>query len=158
MVLTDFDEDKGRAQLVVRANKSMSWAGNVRLVVVLGVIGFSIATGFALQGLWLVFPFVGLEILAVSAGLYCCLLRLERQEVITITSDDVVLERGSREPQMRVSASRLATEVDFVGPPNEFSTGVLTLNMRGQRHRVGDCLGRDEKRQLANCLQRIMRR
>ena len=156
MVATDFNSETGQTRLVVQGNRSMSWAGNMWLVAAFSIVGFAIASGFALQGLWLVFPFVGLELVALSAGLYCCLLRLERKEVITITSREVVLERGTCSPQVRYVASRTATRVDFECPPNEFSVGVLNLIMQGNRHRVGECLGRDEKHQLARQLLQVV--
>ena len=156
MLITDHDEALGRTRMIVQANRSMNWTGNVVLIIALGGFGLVVASGFAYFGLWLVFPFVGLEILALTAALYCCLLKLQAKEVITVTDKYVTLERGVRSPEETVSALRLATEVEFTQRPSEFDVGELKLNLQGRAVRIGDSLGRGEKSALAEQLRRVL--
>lgn len=156
MLTTERDNQLDQVRMIIQANRSMSWTDNMVLIVVLGVFGVSIATGFALVGLWMVFPFVGLEILALTLAMYFCWLRLQRTEVITVTADRVTLESGVRGPELTVSAEREQTRIDYKAPANECSVGVLKLNMQGQMHRIGANLGREEVGALAQQLQKLL--
>ncbi|MEM7207616.1 MAG: DUF2244 domain-containing protein [Pseudomonadota bacterium] len=156
MLTTDSDKSNGRRWVVIQGNQAMSWRDNVILVAVFASIGLLIATGFAVQGLWLVFPFVGLEIALLSAGLYACLKGLQEKEVITVTASDVTLERGVKTPRERVVAARGETRVKYRQPENEFFVGELNLDMGGRIQPVGRCLGRDEKGKLARQLRELV--
>ena len=59
-------------RFIVQGNQSMSWRANCWLAAALGCVIMGIAMAMASQGLWMVIPFAGAEVLFV---LYClCLL------------------------------------------------------------------------------------
>ena len=153
MVTTGNDTVSGQTWVLIQANRSMSWRGNAGFLALVSAFGLSVASGFAMQGLWLVFPFVGPEIVALAAGLYWCLRRLEKREVITISPSSVILERGRRGPEQRVWAARAETVVNYRKPRNEFCAGELMLNLQGRAHRSGECLNQEEKGVLADLLR-----
>jgi len=84
--------DNTLSRFVVMPNCSMSWQENKIFVASLAFISFSIAGGFALQGLWVILPFAGLEILALTGVLYWTGLQATHLEVISIDADNVHVE------------------------------------------------------------------
>ncbi len=97
--ITDIDHELSvPMQFIVRRNQSLSWRGNKLFIYFMAAISFGIAGMFALQGLWLILPFAGLEMLALTIGLYMCNLRGRDQEVVTIEDDLVKVEKGRQKP------------------------------------------------------------
>jgi uncharacterized membrane protein len=97
--VTDIDHElSAPMQFIVRRNQSLSWRGNKFFIYFMAAISFGIAGMLALQGLWLILPFAGLEILALTLGLYMCSLRCRDQEVVTIDDDLVMVEKGRQKP------------------------------------------------------------
>ena len=76
MIETSINESDNLATIVLRPNNSASWKANMQIVASLAFIAFCISTYFALQGLWLIFPFAGLEVCFL---LFCLYLRKTRQ-------------------------------------------------------------------------------
>ena len=65
MAVTDFGY-----KLIAKPNNSMSPRDTLMLVMGLATLSFVIAIAFARIGAWLVLPFAGLEILAISYAFY----------------------------------------------------------------------------------------
>ncbi|MGB5583865.1 MAG: DUF2244 domain-containing protein, partial [Gammaproteobacteria bacterium] len=63
MVYSEFNPDTGNGYIVLRPNNSATWRFNMLVVASLALIGLLISTFFLLQGLWLIAPFSGLEVL-----------------------------------------------------------------------------------------------
>lgn len=156
MVVTQVDDVAACTHVIVQANRSMSWRGNLLVLAVLALTVVGIAVAFATFGLWLVLPFAGLEVLLVGGGLYWTLRRLERREVITISEREVRLARGSRRPEFTRSLPRAWVRLEFEYSDSPFDAGRLALCVHAQRYAIGDCLGREEKRQLARELSRLL--
>jgi uncharacterized membrane protein len=56
-------------------------------------VSFAFGAGFAAQGLWLVLPFVGVEMLAVTAAFFCYGRRAADYERIEIGGGEVAVEK-----------------------------------------------------------------
>jgi uncharacterized membrane protein len=156
MLLTRVDEATARVHLIVQANRSESWRANLVLLGGLGFVSFTIAGVFAYFGLWLVLPFAGLEMLGVTLGLYCTTRRLARREVITVSDALVSVSRGWRKPDEVRNLPRAWVRVEFRRSNSPFDNGILLLRAHQHRYSVGECLGRDEKQQLAGVLSSLL--
>ena len=86
------------AQFVVRPNRSLSWSGNKLFIATLAVVSFGIAGAFASVGMWMILPFAGLEMAALTLGLYLCSVKTRGCEVISIDGDHVQVEVGRNRP------------------------------------------------------------
>jgi uncharacterized membrane protein len=64
----DGDAAEGATKIarVARCNKSLSWGGRLLVLGSLAAVVLPISLGFALSGVWLVFPFTGRELLVVG--------------------------------------------------------------------------------------------
>ena len=105
MVESDCDSAPASCRFVVRPNRSLSWRGTLLFFAAAFLVSVTIATGFAVIGLWLIFPFAGLEMLALAAGLYVCACRGHECEVIDIDGDKVEVDRSRLARSLAPSAS-----------------------------------------------------
>ena len=56
--------------ITAKRNCSLSSTGRLLFLLLMGVVSFGIALGFAMLGAWLVLPFAGLEMLLLSWAFY----------------------------------------------------------------------------------------
>ena len=80
-------------KIILRPNNSLSPEGSVKVVMALFVIVLVVAVGFSLIGAWLVLPFAGIEIVALSYAFYSVYLHSNDYESITIVGDEVIVEK-----------------------------------------------------------------
>ena len=78
-------------RFTIYQNQSLSKRGNQMFFLTTCCVSFAIALAFAWQGLWLIVPFAGIEMLALGLALYWCLKRLSRVETITVSDKEVSL-------------------------------------------------------------------
>jgi Integral membrane protein (DUF2244) len=97
--------------------------------------GVSCGAFFTLQGLWLVLPFSGLEMLALGIGLYVTSRRVYRREVITLDPECTRIEKVYSE-LTRYGNSRRRGYV--------WSTSVGVVEVRGARW-LSACPGKASK-------------
>jgi uncharacterized membrane protein len=70
-------------RFVLSPNCSISWSELVVFYLVICLFALAVGLFFTLQGLWLVLPFSGLEMLALGLGLHLTSRRVCRREIIT---------------------------------------------------------------------------
>ena len=78
---------------VARRNNSLTVHGRFIVLASLSALVFSIAIGFAFLGAWLVFPFAGLDVLAVYLAFRDGEKRAGDFECIGVYDDKIVIER-----------------------------------------------------------------
>jgi len=146
-------------RLIIQGNRSMSWRANLWLAASLGVICMGIALAMASVGLWMVIPFAGVEVLFIVACLYWTLRRLTRKEIITVDEQVVQLEWGYKKPEKSANLPRQWCQLRYHCPDNPFEVGELSVTAHGRRYRLGEALGREEKKtlhgELAAALQKF---
>ncbi len=126
----------------------MSWRANLWLAAGLAFICLGIALVMAGFGYWMIIPFAGLEVIFVIWCLYLTVRKLARKEVITVSEDDVKLEWGYQYPDTTVDLPRSFARLHYHRPDSEFEVGDLSLGAFGKHYPLGQCLGRDEKKNL----------
>ena len=151
-------ELKVPTQFIVRCNQSLSWRNNKLFIINVGILTLGIAGIFALQGLWLIVPFAGLEILALTIGLYICCLRNRYKEVITISDGNFIVEKGVKHPTEIWKFERAWVSLELQKPKHKGHPSKLLIRSKGNRIEVGACLTNKEKENLANSLGQILRK
>ena len=144
------------AQFIVTPNCSMSWRANKIVVASLAVISFGIAGIFALQGLWVILPFVGFEIAFLTLVLYWCCLRTSRCEVISIDADTIQIEVGRKRAQQLHTFQRAWTRVLCKPPTRAGERGCLVMRSKGVELEIGSCLSERERQDLAASIQQTL--
>ena len=121
-------------------------------------ISFGIAGIFAAAGYWMIFPFAGIEMIVLGAGLYVCSSRACWCEVVSVGQNTVEVVTGRRKPEKSWSFNRHWARIvldppRFKGHPNR-----LLVRSHGREVEVGNCLNNDEREQLATALKRALAR
>lgn len=151
--VTDLGHElKSPTKFIVRRNQSLSWRGNKVFILFVGILCFGIAIGFAIQGLWLILPFAGLEILALTIGLYLCCLRNRQLEVITIDDNKLVLEKGENTPSETWEFDRAWVSLELKNSKHHGHPSKLLVRSKGKQIEIGECLTNEERQSLANSL------
>ncbi len=157
MVSRQVNSETGITQIVVRANKSMSWRANVILAASLGGISALFGGVIASFGFWMVLPFAGLEFLLVYICLGKAYRRLGYTEVISMVGDKLLVESGYDNPVMTSEMPSHWTKVSFADPASAFEVGRLSLQCSGKSLEIGRALSKEEKRllykEMLRCLQ-----
>jgi uncharacterized membrane protein len=85
-------------RFVLSPNCSISWRELLLFYCLTCVVALAVGLFFTLQGLWLVLPFSGLEMLALGIGLYVTSRQVYRREVITLDPECTRIEKVYNEP------------------------------------------------------------
>jgi len=147
-VLINPQGDDGNDRIILRPNRSSSWRANRTFL--LGMLGVSlfIGGGFALIGAWMILPFAGLEISALSAALYYVHWKLSYQQVITLEPATLRIDKGVYQPRRRWQLDRENASV-AVHPsmyPND--RPMISLVSGRDLVEIGEFLSEDEGQQL----------
>jgi len=143
-------------QFIVERNQSLSWGGNKQFILVTAVLTLGIAVIFAMQGMWLILPFAGFEILALTTGLYLCKLHCREREVITIDRVKVFIESGRSKPKVRWKFDRAWLNVELKKSAIHGYPSRLLFTSKGETIEVGKCLTNKERESLANTIVAVL--
>jgi uncharacterized membrane protein len=124
------------------------------------MVGLSFFFGvvFAAQGLWLILPFAGLELVAVAIAFVCYGRRAADFERITLADDHVTIERveGARTVNWRCAAAWARVEVEQ-GEPSWVDRVRVFIVARGERVEIGRHLPAPRRKLLAQEIISAMR-
>ncbi len=146
-------------RFVLSPNCSISWRELVAFYVLTCVVALAIGLFFTLQGLWLVLPFSGLEMLALGFCLHLTSRKVYRREVITLDQQHTRIEKGMRQIdqcwEFETPWIRLIDEPSCVKNRRRR----LAIGWHGNYVEVGDFLDKSEKDRLAfqlkECIVRV---
>jgi len=110
---------------VARRNNSLSLGGRFLVLGFLAVVLLAISLGFALKGAWLVFPFAGLDILAVYLAFRYVAQRADDYECIAFHDDNIVVERHRKGKPERFEFNRHWVQVTFIAAQRGERPGLL---------------------------------
>ena len=153
MVETRINEDTGLATIILKPNNSSSWQFNMKIVASLAVIAVFLSSYFALQGLWLIFPFTGL---AVGILFYCLYLRMRANintEVITFGENTVLVERGLYHAEKSWKYHRLWTKIFVKKPARRGHPKQIFIRSHGKELEIGSFLNKKDKEILIKDLK-----
>lgn len=153
MIENHLQPETGTGYLLLCPNRSLSWQGNKRLLAALAALMLGASAGFAALGLWLILPFAGLELLALTAALYATSRRQYDREVIVFTDAEIRLERGRLRPveTLRVPRGRAR----FVVRPSPYRSHPRRVMLRchGREVELARWLGEEERGELIRALR-----
>jgi uncharacterized membrane protein len=122
----------------------------------LACVTFAVAGFFAMQGLWPILPFAGLEIGLLWWAVRASLRAGQQRELILISEDSVVIERhGAARPTRTVFARHWAT-VKLRDPPAAQHPSRLMIESHGRGCEVGRFLTEEERLGLAGRLRQLV--
>lgn len=150
------DARTGAHRIVLQPNISMSKRQAWMFLATMAVAMGTIAAFFAGMGAWLVLPFAGAEWVLLAYCFNRVLRQLTIREVITISGDAIVVERGRGRPEQVHHLHRHWTAVEWERPLLPAHIGRVFLRLHGRRVELGAFLAETERERLASDLQRIL--
>ena len=156
MVETNINEDNDSATIVLRPNNSSSWKFNMQIVASLAFVAFCISTFFALQGLWLIFPFAGLEVGALFFCLYSRIRANINTEVITFDESMVIVEHGCYHVEKSWKYHRMWAKIFVRNPSIRGYPKRIFIRSHGKELELGAFLNKKDKEILIKDLKHII--
>ena len=141
-------------QFISKPHRSLCAQSRLILLVILSIIPILIALGFAIIGLWPVFPFVGLELFALSFAFYCVNCHDNDYESITIVKDKVFIEKRNYKYTSQFEFNAYWVQVRIIRTSN----GSLKLIIRSQGKEIqfGKHMDSQACSELAEHLKKIL--
>lgn len=139
-------------QVTFKPNCALTSDQKKKVVLLLTFIPCCIAVGFVIVGLWLVLPFIGLEIVALGYAFYYINSRESDYESISIIGDTLVVERSNKQGVNQYEFNPYWVKLLRRELPN----GELRLSLlsHGKEIEVGHYLTRAQREALAYQLQK----
>lgn len=156
MVETTINETEGSAVIVLRPNNSASWQLNMAIIGLVTLMLFIVCVYFALKGLWLVFPFAGLEVVALYICFYLRVRANNRTEVITFDRDTVVIEQGNFFAEKSWKYHRLWAKIFVKKPRYSGHPKQVMIRSHGKELELGAFLNNQDKEVLIKDLKNIV--
>jgi uncharacterized membrane protein len=141
----------------VRCNASLTRGQALAFFAGTLAASLTVALFWTWQGYWPVLPFAGLELFALGLALGLSMRRGRYRELITISPEEVMIERGESKVERQERLSRHWARVELVEASHPWYPSRLFLSSHGQRHEIGAVLVESERRGLARRLGDLLR-
>ena len=139
-------------RVTARPNCSLPPSGKVKLVAWLATPPLIISIAFCLAGAWVVFPFAGLELLAVAYAFYIIHCHAGDYESITIDSDRLTVEKRDLNHVCQTRFHRYWVHVVLrMAPCGEQR---VWLRSHGKEVEVGRYMNHEQRLALAQQIQK----
>ena len=136
-------------RFVLSPNCSISWRELVIFYCLTCMIALAVGLFFTLQGMWLVLPFSGLEMLLLGIGLYVTSRKANRREVITLDPENTRIEKGVQRVDQCWEFKTSWVRVIDERKGSRGDSRTLAIGMSGESVEVGSFLANSEKDALA---------
>jgi uncharacterized membrane protein len=136
---------------VVRPTRSLTWPEAKRWLCVLSVLPLAGGVLFLWHGVPLVLPFAGLEVALLWWAFYHVAKSGQQREVIRLTQEQLVIERGRHAPEERLAFERAWVRVRL-DENRGWLPNRLSIGSHGRLSQVGAFLTDGERRALATSL------
>jgi len=146
-----------RLMIILRPNQPASRSANVLVLLVVAIPLLTVATAFALLGAWLILPFAGAELLALGTALYYTRQKQQYRQVITVSDDSVMIDKGRHAPGERWHFPRHSTGLTITREQHPWEGPALRVHDRNDSVTLGEFLNREDSLQLIELLGREIR-
>lgn len=145
-----------RRRIVISRNQSLSATALRWLVLIWGSLHAILIAIAVARGWWPVLLFSGTEFILVAVVLWHVRQGGFYQEVVTVTDDEVIIERGLRFPEQRTTFARYWAKVEKDRPQVARGHTRLTVRSQGYAVEIGRCLGEEDKDSLFRHLDALI--
>lgn len=157
MVNVEYNAETRCGHIVLRPNQAASWRDNRIFLMVAGLLLTLIAIGFALMGAWLILPFAGLEVMALTGLLWYVFTARSRQEVVHFSEQEIIVEQGRHRPEQIWRCQRPWCRF-HLRRRHPWYPRQLKLRCHQREIEIGSFLNDDERSRLQHYLQDFLRR
>ena len=141
---------------MVMPNRAMLWQHIMMIYLLISGVTISIAFGFFTQGLTLILPFAGLELLALGVVLYISAWRSNIKEVVNVTEEKIRIEIGRNTPEKTYELDKAWAKVVLERSWNNWYPSRLLLRSHGRQFEIGKFLNEQERQCLEVELKKVI--
>jgi uncharacterized membrane protein len=141
---------------MVMPNRAMLWQHIMMIYLLISGVTISIAFGFFTQGLTLILPFAGLELLALGVVLYISAWRSNIKEVVNVTEEKIRIEIGRNAPEKTYELDKAWAKVVLERSWNNWYPSRLLLRSHGRQFEIGKFLNEQERQCLEVELKKVI--
>lgn len=156
MVQTDIDEHTGNGTIVLKPNNSSTWQFNLIVISSLAIFALIISVFFLLQGLWMILPFSGLELIMFYLCLSICVHKNSKIEVITFHENIVNIEKGRTFSESSSEYQRSWAKIFIKPPEHRGHPKRIYIRSHGKELELGAFLNRQDKEDFISSLKNIV--
>jgi len=150
--------DAAPHRIEIAPNCSLSVRGAQLFFASLCIASFTVAGMVATRGFWPVLLFAGLEMALLGWALWTSMRRRHHRESILISDDDVQIETIDHRRRVKVVFPRHWAQVKLRRSALRLHPSRLTIESHGRQCEIGSFLTEEERRGLAERLQRLIGR
>ena len=143
------NENDLKKTIMVMPNRAMPWQHIMMIYLLVSGVTISIAFIFFTQGLTLILPFAGLELLALGVVLYISAWRSNIKEVVNVTEEKIRIEIGRNVPEKIYELDKAWANIVLERSWNNWYPSRLLLRSHGRQLEIGKFLNEQERQHLA---------
>ena len=143
------NENDLQKTIMVMPNRAMPWQHIMMIYLLVSGVTISIAFSFFTQGLTLILPFAGLELLALGVVLYISAWRSNIKEVVNVTEEKIRIEIGRDVPEKIYELDKAWANIVLERSWNNWYPSRLLLRSHGRQLEIGKFLNEQERQCLA---------
>ena len=143
------NENDLKKTIMVMPNRAMPWQHIMMIYLLVSGVTISIAFSFFTQGLTLILPFAGLELLALGVVLYISAWRSNIKEVVNVTEEKIRIEIGRDVPEKIYELDKAWANIVLERSWNNWYPSRLLLRSHGRQLEIGKFLNEQERQCLA---------
>ncbi len=143
----------GRTIIILMPNQSANRYQTLLLFCLVAGVTLSVALFWLLQGVWLVLPFAGLEIMVLAYVMARVSRATYQKQVITINQQWITVEEGETHPVRRWQFERMATHIDVREAETPADCIELQLVTVNDRKVLGQFLNQQDLHVVRQALQ-----
>lgn len=143
--------------IVAKPNQSATWRSNQLALLAISVPSLGAAISFALLGAWPIIAFAGLELLALSSALYYVNWKLQYRHVITLSEQDILIDKGFYAPRRSWRFELADTSLAVIPAIHPWDGPQLAIYNRQEAISVGEFLNRSDAIALEAMLRKTLR-
>lgn len=154
MITPMLNVDGFTGHILIEPNRPISWHDNVQFIKIFALISFIIALVAISQGLILVMPFSGIEVIFVSISLYLVYKHYTICQIIYFTHNSVIIESGNCCADQRIKYQRYWSKF-HVDNKGNYNIPRLSICSKGKTTEIGHFLSYNDKIILINLIKKI---
>lgn len=143
--------------LVIAPNGSLSVGQAQWFFIYMCGLMVIIASILTWHGLWMVWPFSGLEMAVLGAGLYLSVRRSRYREIVSVYRDTIAVDAGQGRIERHWEFPRLLAQVQLRHDQARNEPSHLLVTLSGRGCELGCCLTDEEREAVAKRLRHLVR-
>ena len=151
------NENDLQKTIMVMPNRAMPWQHIMMIYLLVSGVTISIAFSFFAQGLTLILPFAGLELLALGVVLYISAWRSNIKEVVNVNEEKIRIEIGRNVPEKIYELDKAWANIVLERSWNNWYPSRLLLRSHGRQLEIGKFLNEQERQCLAIELKKAIK-